>query len=277
MKKIAISIVVLSLFIGVVFISPLSAKADNMSDSNSMFMNARASLKIDTLTKLESVSGVVLGPNNSVRVLGAKVTSVAINQINATATFGNSFLNFVVNVDTNTQLNGRDSSSKNPLFINSLKVGDIVSFSGTMSSSSGSSIIVAGDQVVSRAFVITQNDKTNFKGEVTAVNVLDNSLTLNFKGSTLKVVVNSSTIITVDNTIKTLVDIKAGDEVKITGTLNSGATIITATKIGVNDNDQDNRDQNRKNEDKRDKEDNGKNNKSEKNGWFKQMTNWLFR
>lgn len=161
-KNIAKGFVVLSFLVGAVIASPVSA--ENSVDSKS-FLNAHASLKADALIRLENSVGVVLGSNNTLRVMGAKVTSVSGSDINATAPFGNSSLNFVVKTDAQTKLNGKLLANASALA--ALKAGDKISFAGTISSSTSSSIIVDGDHVVSRVLYDSEKieDKNSSKSE----------------------------------------------------------------------------------------------------------------
>ncbi len=269
-KNIVKGIAVASLLVGMAVVLPVAAKADNNgSDSNSLFVNAQASVKAAGLglLKLDSSTGAVIGANGSVRVLGAKVVSVSGSQISATSAFGNSALNFVVNTDANTKLNGSNSA------VSSLKAGDNISFSGTMSSSTSSSIVVAADHLVSRAFIGSPEVKTNFEGQITAVNTADSSFSLKLRsGVTVKVVSPAGIAITLDGSASSLASLSVGQEAKITGTLSSDGTVITASKIAVSSN-------TRVGDEggKGDGENGGGNsgNKDANRGWFGNMINWL--
>jgi hypothetical protein len=144
-KNIAKGFLVLAFLAGAVIASP--AKADNNTSENS-FVNAEASLKADFVNKIENSVGVVMGPNGTLRVLGAKVTSVSGSDINATAAFGNSSMSFVVKTDADTKLNGKALSDSSVL--SGLKAGDRISFAGTIASSSSSSLTIDASHVISR-------------------------------------------------------------------------------------------------------------------------------
>lgn len=272
-KNIAKGFLLLSFLMGAIIASPVSAQNSN-ANANA-FLNAHASLKADSLIRLESSVGVVLGPNESLRVMGAKVTSVSNNEISASAPFGNSSLNFVVKVDAESKLNGKVLGSAYATSISSLKAGDKISFAGTITSSTSSSIVVDGDHVVSRALYNGNvEDKTFFKGEIKTVNVADNSFTLKLKSDkTVKVVVSSSTVITLDGVVKTLSSLSEGDEAQITGELNADGSVITASKVVVDSDDENDNDDDEEDDDNDDDEEEN----IKKDGWFGKFRNWFWK
>ncbi|HEY4513100.1 MAG TPA: DUF5666 domain-containing protein [Candidatus Paceibacterota bacterium] len=268
-------LLVFAFLVGVVIASPASAQ--NQNANANAFINAHASLKADSLIKMESSVGVVLGPNNTLRVMGAKVTSVSGSDVSVTAPFGNSSLNFVVKTDAETKLNGKLLSSSSVL--SQLKAGDKISFAGTITSSTSSSIVVDGDHVVSRVLYNDGRveDKNSFKGEIKAVNESDSSITVKLKnGQTVKVNISSSTAITLDGAVSTLASLNEGDEVQITGELNSTGSIITASKISAESDDDNDNDSDDEDDDKDDNEDKG-NRKENKGGFWGKIMNWFWK
>lgn len=274
-KNIAKGFVLLSFLVGAVIASP--AQAENSNENAKAFINANASLKADVLSKLENSVGVVLGPNSVLRVVGAKVTSVSGSDINATASFGNSSLSFVVKTDAETKLNGKAFANSSAL--SSLKAGDKISFAGTITSSAGSSITVDASHVISQNLYNKDGgkieNKTSFKGEIKAVNTGDNSFTLKLKsGATVKVSVLGSAIITLDGATSNLAALEAGDEVKITGEANADASVITASKISAESEDADDNKEN--DEDEKDK-DNDKNEDKNRGKFWGKIRNWFWK
>ena len=266
LKSIAKGLLLLSLLGGAVIATP--AKAEE--SGSKAYINAQASLKADALIKLDSSVGAVLGPNGVLRVLGAKVTSVSSNEVSATALYGNSALNFTVKADNDTKVNGSDSNSS----LSNLKAGDKISFSGTIVSSSSSSIIVDADHIISKSLY---NDKVkaekedSYKGEVQAVNTADNSLTLKLRdGRTVKVAVSSSTVITVDGAVKSLSAIESGDEVKVSGEMNSSSTVLSASKISVSD---DSKDDSKYEDKDRNEDRDGRD--MDRGGWLQRIRSWF--
>ncbi|MFZ2150339.1 MAG: DUF5666 domain-containing protein [Minisyncoccia bacterium] len=269
-QSIATGFVLLAL-LGVGLIST-PAMADNENKGSSKgFLNAQASLKADAFMKAENATGVVLGSNNSLRVMGAKVTSVSGSDISATVPFGNSSLNFVVKTDAETKLNGKVLSGASALA--GLKAGDKISFGGTITSSTSSSIVVDGDHVVSQALYggIKLEDKTSFQGEVKAVNSTDSYFTLKLKsGVSVKVLISSSTVITLDGATKPLSSLEEGDEVRLTGELNSDGSVITASKVSAESEDSDDEEDDNDNDDK-----DGR--KEFRGGFWGKIQNWFWR
>jgi hypothetical protein len=264
MKNIAKSFIAFSFLALLVAGSPASA---NNGKSEADFLNARAGLKAEALVKLESASGAILGPNGTVRVLGAKVVSATEDVIKATVSFGESILNFVVNIDSDTKINGNGDADASDL-----KAGDKISFSGTITSSTSSSVVVDGDHFASRALLSGEVlSKTSWKGEVKAVNASDNSFTVELAGGrSVKVNVSSSTAITLDGAVSSLASLDEGDEVKVEGSINADGSVITATKVSAQSDDAD---------DDGDEDDDGKDEgvkkDKERGGWFWKIKEWF--
>lgn len=261
-------LIVLFLVLGIVAVAA-PARAENGADSSD-FANIAASLKADALIRLESSTGVVTGPNGAIRVLNAKVTSATNDEVKATASFGDSALNFVVKADSATKLNGKARSDAS--LLSTLKAGDKVSFAGTITSSSSSSITVDGDHIVSRVFMANKpanQEKAGFAGTVKSVNSSDNTLSLDLaNGRNVQVALTSSTVVTVDGEIKSIASLEAGDMIKVSGELNAAGTIITASKIStVSDDRQDDN-----------KGDNGNHGDNKGNGGFwGKIRNWFLK
>lgn len=270
-KNIAKGFLVLAFLVGAVIASP--ASADNKENEKG-FLNAQASLKADVLGRIENSLGVVLGPNGALRVMGAKVTSVSGSDINATASFGNSSLSFIIKTDAETKLNGKAFASSSSL--SALKAGDKISFAGTITSSSSSSVTVDASHVVSQNLYKDGKieNKDSFKGEVKAVNGTENSFTLKLKsGATVKVNVSSSTVITLDGATATLASLEAGDEVKIAGEINADGSVITASKVSAESEDADDNDD----EDSDDDKDKDENKDENRGGFWGKIRNWFWK
>jgi hypothetical protein len=210
---------------------------------------------------LDNSVGVFMGASNTLRVLGAKVTSVSGNVIDASVSFGNTVLNFVLNTDASTKINGKLLSDSAAL--SNLKSGDSISFGGDVSSSSGSQITLAAKNIISQGLLKDDKkpeaEKTSFQGKITAINTSANSLTLKLK---------SGVSVEVDAALSAIAPLTVGQEVKVDGTLNSAGTIITASKISVDSHDKidDNKDGNK---DQNENKDNG--------GFWGKIRNWLFK
>lgn len=264
-KNIAKGLIVFSFLALLVGASPASAKNEEKD-----YLNARAGLKAEALVKLDSVSSVIMGANGAMRVLGAKVVSVSENVVRATVSFGESVLNFVINIDADTKVNG-DSDAK----VSNLEAGDKISFSGALTSSTSSSLVVDADHLVSRELLAMPADKTSWSGEIKATNDADNSFTLGLKnGRSVKVAVSSSTAITLDGAASNLAALDAGDEVKIEGTISSDSSVISATKIKAESEDADDDEDEEDDEDEDNNDEDGRGEK-ERGGWFWKIRQWF--
>lgn len=255
---------VLAFITGVAIATPV--KADN-NDGPKGLLSTQVSAKANALMKLESSVGVVMGKEGLVQVMGAKVVSVSGNDISATILFGNSSLNFTLKTNSTSKLNGKLLTDASVL--NQLKAGDSISFTGMITSSTNSSIVVTGSHIVSQALYNKSKieDKNSFKGEIKAINTADNSFTLKLKsGVTVKVLVLGSTVISVDDIIKTLSSLQVENKVKVTGTSNADGSVITASKVSAeseNDNDDNDKDEVKS--------------PKENKGWFGKMRNWFWK
>ncbi|MFA6256888.1 MAG: DUF5666 domain-containing protein [Candidatus Paceibacterota bacterium] len=261
LKNIAKGFIVFS-FLGLLAVAG-PAKADN--NNGNAYMNARSSLKADALVNLESATGVVLGPNGALRVLGAKVVSVTESVVKATASFGSSVLNFVVNVDSDTKVNGSSDAK-----VSDLKAGDKISFAGDIDSSSSSSIVVNADHIVSQALIGgTVESKTFWRGEIKSIDEGDKVISIELPGGRdINVAVSSSTVILLDGSASSLASLDEGDKVSISGNLNADGSVVSATKITADsDKDSDNDDVNGKPR---------KDDKPSNNGWLGKIRHWFW-
>jgi hypothetical protein len=157
-KNVVKGFLVLSLLAGAFIASP--ASADNKIEARN-YLNAETSLKADVLPKVESAVGVVLGPNDTLRVMGAKVDSVSGSEIKATTSFGGASLSFTVRADAEIKVNGKALDASFASVIDNLEAGDKISFSGTIVSSSNSSLVVEADHLVSRALYDNDSSKND--------------------------------------------------------------------------------------------------------------------
>ncbi len=115
----------------------------------SLMMIAPLAASADTLHASGS-TGVVINPNGVVHVIGAEVTSVSNGVFNAVTTFGNVVMSWIVNVSASTKIAAGGSKDATTTDI---KVGDKVSFTGSLASSAGNLLTVAATKV---------HDFTNF-------------------------------------------------------------------------------------------------------------------
>jgi len=189
-------------------VMPLAASANTLSASGS--------------------TGITISPSGIVRVIGADVTAVGTNVIDAVLNLGNAVINVVLNTSGNTQVVANGSKTATT---SDIAVGDSVAFKGTLSSSSSSTLTVAASKV---------RDMTNFPfphiaaGTLTSVNLTNGSFTVSGKDNTsTTVLTNASTSITLNGTTTALAALPVNSKVVVIGTQNTDGT-ITATKVLVN-------------------------------------------
>lgn len=193
----------------VLMVAPLAASADSL--------HANAS------------TGVVISQSGIVRVIGADVTAVGNGFIDAVTHIGNVLLSWVVNVSADTKVSANGSKSATTTDV---KVGDKVGFMGTLSSSTGSSLIVAATKI---------RDFTTFpfrhigEGTVQSVNTANGSFVVVHDGTTVMVQTNASTTISVDGATSTLASLQVGDTVSVVGVANADGSVITASKVILRD------------------------------------------
>ncbi len=172
-------------------------------------------------------TGVFISQSGIVHVIGANVTSVGSGFVNAMTTLGNVVLNFIVNASADTKIGANGSAHASTTDI---KVGDTVSFVGSLSSSPGSTLTVAAKKI---------RDITTFPalrlgaGTITSVNAGAGSFVMTKGDRTITVQTTASTTIFVNGAASTLASFKVGDKVGVAGSGNADGTVITASKVVV--------------------------------------------
>ena len=190
--------------------------------------------------------GVAISANGIVHVIGANVSAVSNGVINAVTTLGTTVINWIVNTSATTKIEANGSAHASTTDIS---VGDKVSFTGALSGL-GSSVTVAASKV--RA-VTTFPKPNGISGKILAVNTASGSLSIKAGDRIVTVQTTASTTISVNGATSTLASLPIGGKVKVTGTVNASGTVITASKITVKS-EQDDDDTN-KGEDKKNKKD----------------------
>ncbi|MCR4281128.1 MAG: DUF5666 domain-containing protein [Candidatus Kaiserbacteria bacterium] len=202
----------------------------------------------DTLNANAS-NGVVINGSGIVHVVGANVTAVSSGVVNAVTTLGTSVINWIVNISASTKIAANGSAHASTTDIS---VGDKVSFTGTLSGL-GSSVTVAASNVRS---MITFPKLNGISGKITSVNTASSSFSLKAGDRIVTVHTTASTTILIDGATSTIASLQTGDKVKVTGTVNARGTIITASKITVKSEREN--DGSNKGEDRKEKKENSK-------------------
>ncbi len=168
--------------------------------------------------------------NGQVLVRGAKVTAVSGNTISAATSWGAMNINWSVNVLSSTNI-VRKFGSVSPLA--EIKVGDILSFTGTVTSGTNTSIVVDA-KVVKNWSVTKQNVRSKIEGTVKSVGgtVAPSTMivTSNSKDYTVNVATNTS--IVNDNWANTtLASFVVGNKVTAYGVVNDTTLSVAATVL----------------------------------------------
>lgn len=183
-------------------------------------------------------TGVFVGANGIVRVIGAQVTSISDSILNAITSFGNIVLNWNVTATSTTKIIA--AGSKNATLAD-IHVGDRIRFVGTTTSTS-SPFAVTARKIVDMTTTLMHGLVV---GTASDVNASAQTFTLTGRGHrTLMVQANASTTISQEHATTTFASIQNGDEVKVGGVLNADGSVLTATRIVIkhnDDRDEDNR------------------------------------
>lgn len=189
-----------------------------------------------------SGTGIFVGENGIVRVIGAQVSSVSDNFINAFTTIGNIVMNWTVNASSTTKVRAGGMATSS---MNLIHVGDTIAFSGTTTGTT-SPFTVTARKIID---LTTLPFREHVTGTVSNVNATAQTFTVTSGNRTLIVQANASTTVSVDGTASTFAAIQNGQKVKVKGSLNTANTVLTATTIvvktqsnnGNNDHDDDDR------------------------------------
>ena len=175
-----------------------------------------------------STTGVIISPNGIVRVIGADVTAISNGVVNAMTTIGNTVLSWIVNISPTTKVSGNGTVNASTTGI---AVGDKVSFKGALTGTT-SPFTVAATKI--RDLTTSFPFRHVIGGKISSVNSANASFVITKGDRSVTVQTNASTTIIVNGTATTtLASLKAGDEVKVSGTPNADGSIITALNVAV--------------------------------------------
>lgn len=165
-----------------------------------------------------------------IRVLGAQVTSITGNIINAFATFKNSTINFTVATNATTSvashINGTASTS-----LSGLAVGDKINVTGTLGTV-GSVLGVNAIKVKEVAPKATSTSTVRIKtGAVQSVNTANGTFVITSDNKTVTVQTNSATAFIMATGAGSLANLSVNTKVAVSGTLSADGTILTASKV----------------------------------------------
>lgn len=173
---------------------------------------------------------VSIKDNGQVLVRGAKVTAVTGNMISATTAWGVMNLNWNVNVLSSTNI-VRKFGSVSPLA--EIKVGDMVSFTGTVASGTSSAIAVDA-KVIKNWSATKQNVRSKIEGTVKSVagTVAPTTMvvTSGNKDYTVNVATNTS-VVNDSWSATTLASFVVGNKVTAYGVVNDTTLSVSATVL----------------------------------------------
>jgi hypothetical protein len=152
---------------------------------------------------------------------------VSGSTITASTSFGNSTVSWVIVTDSNTSFFKHNVSSPS---INSIVVGDYVSFSGPINTSATALTVTA--TAVKDWGSATAMQKS-LVGTVSSVDTANSRFTLAVNGTSVTVVANGSTKITRNGDSATLSSLAANDTVAVSGSYDSTTKVLTAEKISA--------------------------------------------
>jgi len=181
--------------------------------------------------KLEDTTlEVNIKDNGQVLVRGAKVTAVSGNTISATTAWGAMNLNWNLNVLSSTNI-VRKFGSVSPL--SEIKVGDMLSFNGTVVSGTSTAIVVDA-KVIKNWSVTKQNVRSKIEGTVKSLSgaTLPATLVVTAEGKDYTVSVSNTTSVVNDAWAPvTLPSFVVGNKVTAYGVVNDTTLTVNATVV----------------------------------------------
>lgn len=174
----------------------------------------------------ETGAQISVAGNGQTMVRGASVTGISGSTIYATTVWGSMRMSWAITTNGSTRFVPDVGSS---VVLRSIKVGDSISFSGTLDGSSATARVVAS--VVKDISLIQES--VILGGTVMGIDTKSGRLFLSTQEGTTTVATNGGTIITLGGNSTRLSNISVGDTVKAFGTLNSASHLLSADKITV--------------------------------------------
>lgn len=201
-------------------------------------------------TAVKAKSELQISASGQVLLRNAKVTSVSNGTLGTTVSFGSTTLAVAVKTDSGTQFvrsNGRHATSSD------VKVGDTINVSGSLDLAA-STLTVKARVVKNLSLLASSTVKLN--AEIESVSTTTNRLVVRTSSGTTTVAVTGGTLIKLDGATVLLASLSAGQNVQVIGTLNVSTGVVTAEKIIVST-DRDDDDDDDEDDDKKDKNDKG--------------------
>ena len=171
--------------------------------------------------------------NGSALVRGAKVTGISGSTFTAQALIGSTTASFTVTTGSSTEFvnyHGKKGS------LADIVTGDVVSFRGM---TAPGSLFTVNARVVKDWSSLSNNDKKSFRGDIQSIATSTQTFAMSTDSlGTITVKLASSTVIS-DGGSLLFSNLVVGDDVKVEGSYDSGSKTLTATKITVKHDDDD--------------------------------------
>lgn len=185
--------------------------------------------------KATNATRVHIDNDGIVRVVGAEVTSISGNIINAVTRFKNNLVNWAFTTNASTSIQSNNSLNAP---ITDVRVGDKINVTGALSTI-GSTLTVNATKV--RDITTTQNVRVK-TGTVNSVNTANNSFVLKWtedKTDKFVTVQNnaSTTIYLANGTVGNINSLVANGKVHVAGLLSADGTVLTASKVLIRNTD----------------------------------------
>lgn len=162
-----------------------------------------------------------------VQVIGAEITSVSGNVINAVTRLKNNVVTWAFTTNASTTIVGGSKSSTT----SDLRVGDKLNVTGSLTSL-GSTIGVSAGKILDVTLLSSLRAKT---GTVQSINTTNGTFTLKADDKVFVVQTNASTTFKLSKatTTQTLSNMVVGQKVTVLGTLSSDGSTITASQVAL--------------------------------------------
>ncbi|HEY4494012.1 MAG TPA: hypothetical protein VJB95_01095 [Candidatus Paceibacterota bacterium] len=174
--------------------------------------------------KVSVASNVSLSANGKVNVVGAKVTAVSGNTVTASSTLGSATLNWTINANADTKINGSNTSGNT---ITNISVGDTINFQGILTASSGSSLSLTATSIKDLS-IVREPVRTTLAGAIKSIAGTVAPTTMVVASGNVDYTANIATSTSVlGSTWLTLPlsSFQVGNKVTVYGTINANNTI----------------------------------------------------
>ena len=212
---------------------------------------------------------VSMSQNGNVMVRGAKVESKSGNDLVATMSLGPTVLSWTVETDSNTKFLGKSGGNSS---LANISNGDYVSFQGKLVSTSTLKVKAS----VVKNWSIENNKEVKFVGKIQNIDDSAKKFDLVFgnnTSATVSVNASNASLLNLSGDAIVFSTLNNGDVVKVAGTYDANAKVVTSSKVSLTNSKDMSRDYNDDNDDDEDNDD--RKDKKEKNNWKNIFGSWV--